>query len=164
MSVVTVDAREADRFVDDAYQAVYDADLSGVFRLIMADIEEDEAAMYAGNHGPNGEAWAPLADSTVRRKGHDTILRDTGRLWGSEAADEPPYAIRTMFDDGDVKGFVFGTSHPAAKFLQAGTKTMPARPHLGFTEDRIDRAIEMILDRVAEVLAQQVAERRAVAV
>jgi phage gpG-like protein len=127
-------------------------DFSPLFVVIMSDLEEDHTEFFRGEHAPDGTPWAALADSTVRRKGHDTILRETGRLWGSVAADEPPHALRELIDEQLTKGFLFGTDHPAARLHDQGTKHMPARPFLGFTEQRKDEITRMVLDEAVRVM------------
>lgn len=63
--------------------------------------------------------WAPLAPSTIRRKGHDKILYDTGRLRDSISIGEVTPSSATV-----------GTDAPYAPYHQFGTKKMVARPFI----------------------------------
>lgn len=63
--------------------------------------------------------WAPLAASTVRRKGHDKLLYDTGRLRDS-------ITLGTVTD----RTATVGTDAPYSIFHQMGTKRMDARPFI----------------------------------
>lgn len=72
---------------------------------------------------PWGNRWRPLSPYTVRKKGHATILYDTGRLlrsyhWRLEGNN----AVR------------FGTDVPYAAVHQFGTKRVPRRPILPLTK------------------------------
>lgn len=65
---------------------------------------------------PYGAAWKPLAASTIRRKGHDTILVDTGKLaLGTGAKPSGGAGIELASVD-------YGQYH------QSGTSRMPRRP------------------------------------
>lgn len=63
--------------------------------------------------------WAPLAPSTIKRKGHDKLLYDTGRLRDSITLGEVTPSSATV-----------GTDAPYAPFHQFGTKKMAARPFI----------------------------------
>lgn len=68
--------------------------------------------------------WAPLQKATMKRKRSTGILKDTGRLRLSVSMETARGNI-TRFTSDSLK---MGTSIPYAKFLQEGTKHMPARP------------------------------------
>lgn len=63
--------------------------------------------------------WAPLAASTVRRKGHDKLLYDTGRLRDSITLGMVTDRTATV-----------GTDAPYSIYHQMGTKRMDARPFI----------------------------------
>ena len=63
--------------------------------------------------------WPPLAEKTVRRKGHGKLLYDTGKLRDSIRMD-PPTANEAKV----------GTDAPYAIYHQKGTGKMPARPFI----------------------------------
>lgn len=102
---------------------------------------------------PNGIPYAPLAASTVARKGHSTALFETGQL------------IRSLVSNGDGhveevtdNSAVLGTDHrkdgkPVAEFLHGGTDKIPARPFVGVNEDMADHAAELIADGIMGQIA-----------
>ena len=63
--------------------------------------------------------WAPLAEKTVKRKGHDKLLYDTGKLRDSIRMS-PPTPSQVEID----------TDTPYAIYHQRGTGKMPARPFI----------------------------------
>jgi len=63
-----------------------------------------------------GRPWAPLAPETIRKKGHDTILVDKGKL--RQAFDHERRGMRLE---------VFGEDR-TLKWHEYGTENMPARP------------------------------------
>lgn len=74
-----------------------------------------------------GESWAPLAESTLRRKpgASAEILVDTETLRRSLTERDAPHGIVEMVD---VDTIGVGTDLNYALFHQVGTKKMPARP------------------------------------
>jgi phage gpG-like protein len=70
--------------------------------------------------------WAPLLKATIRRKKSSGILKDTGRLRLSTMSETAGGNITKFASDS----LIMGTSVPYAKFLQEGTKHMPARPFI----------------------------------
>lgn len=94
------------------------------------------------------EPWAPLAASTVKRKGHDKLLYDTGKLRDSI----------TLGDVTDTRATV-GTDAPYSIFHQLGTKKMSARPFIPVdsrgaleltAEVDIRRAMEGVIEAAVE--------------
>jgi len=143
----SVDVQSLGSFVDGAAQRLQDGDFSAVFGVVEADLEESTAQLFAAEKSPDGLPWADRKDN----KPHP-ILRLTGRLWGSVAASDPPYAVREQYDAGATKVFVFGTDAPYAKFHQDGTSKMPARPFLGWTPETRSRAIDLVVDRAIQLV------------
>lgn len=117
---------------------------------------EDHRQMFAMQREPNdGPAWKPLAPSTVKRKGHDTILVETGRLKGSLTDERHSDGIREIFDNGlGGAGLVFGTDVPYAHFHMTGTSRMPARPEVGAHEKTVDRFGVAVADHIVAELVQ----------
>lgn len=74
------------------------------------------------SQGKFSGGWWPLADSTVQRKGHDTILLDTGRLWDSLTGGNAD-SIREIGDDA----MAFGTTVPYAGVHQTGGDPHPTQ-------------------------------------
>jgi phage virion morphogenesis protein len=88
--------------------------------------------IVAGKQSPDGQGWAPLAASTVKRKGTDNILVDTGRLLGSIS----------HIVSGDQA--IIGTNVAYAGHLQHGTRKMPARPFLGLSDGDVSELERVI--------------------
>ena len=97
---------------------------------------------------PDGKPWEPLALSTIKRKGFDTILIRTGHM----ARDIQIVKGATANGPGTTRvntgaGFSIGTPNtPYAKHHQNGqpSKNIPARPFLGITNDDIRSLLRMV--------------------
>ena len=81
-----------------------------------AAIERDWRAKYRAGQDPYGNALAPLAPSTIARKGHDTIMVETGATYAETRAKALPGG-----------GIGLTTGYKAAWHMEA-TATRPARP------------------------------------
>jgi hypothetical protein len=106
-------------------------DARPAFRLIADDFREFETARFDSR----GEGtWRPLSPSTVFAKasrGLDPrILHATGALRRSLTHKRAPGSYSRVFPNF----MLFGSSISYAHFLQTGTRKMPARKPLGFTE------------------------------
>ncbi len=95
--------------------------LEGLVEEIAAEaapkIEALVSQEFSAQKDPYGKAWAPLAPSTVRRKGSSRILTHTGAMASSVNVKAEGASIALSIDDP-------GIHH------QFGTKHMPARPVL----------------------------------
>lgn len=100
-----------------------------VLELFMEQLE----AMFVDTFAAEGYGtWPPLAESTVARKGHSTILRETDAMMESLTDSGAEGALREVFGDE----LIFGTNlttedgfpYPVAH--RTGTETMPARDPL----------------------------------
>ena len=131
-----------------------DATFKPVLEQAVKDLENDHQGFFDAAQDATGAPWPPLAPATVRRKGHDTILVETGALRKS-LTSKGGDAIREIFDEPQ-EGFSFGTSDPKAPFHQAGTERMPARPPVGMTEERLDQICDEIADSMVDQLTFQV--------
>lgn len=107
-----------------------------------------EMAAFGGEHTPGGEAWAPLAESTVKKKGHDRILYESGDLLASLVEVGGPGNINEASDHGSI----YGTEVPYAIFHETGTSRMPARPAIGLN----DEAVDILADRVANATIEAI--------
>jgi hypothetical protein len=106
-------------------------DARPAFRLIAEDFRHFEEARFdTRGYG----TWRPLSPSTIRekaRKGLDPrILHATGALRRSLTRRDAPDSYVRVFPNF----MLFGSSVPYAHYLQTGTRKMPARKPLGFTE------------------------------
>jgi len=80
-----------------------------------AGITKRWRAAYLAGRSPDGQTWAPLAASTVRRKGSTAILRRTdGTLDQTRAVPSPGAGIRLL-------------TGPLARYHMLAYKTRPAR-------------------------------------
>lgn len=70
---------------------------------------------FANGQDPYGKGWAPLAPSTIRQKGHSSILVDTGKLAASTIA------VPMSGAGIELRSIDYGQFH------QFGTKYMVAR-------------------------------------
>lgn len=100
--------------------------------------------------GPDGEAWAPLADRTVRQRERKfpgapmTILRASGVLAG---------AINYQAAGGQLRIGTASQVEAYAAIHQFGGEAgrnlaaeIPARPYLGFSDDDLEMVEEEALD------------------
>lgn len=69
-------------------------DFNDVFDQLETYLEEVHTDYFQFEADPNGAPWAPLASSTVRKKGHDTILFEEGKLQESLTSPNSEFAIR----------------------------------------------------------------------
>lgn len=144
--------------LDDLFAGVVDDFTSARFLPFlergMEAVAEWHGVLFAGQHAPSGDPWAPLAPATVKRKGHSTILVDTGRLRGSLRDQTHADGIRETFDEWPGQaGFIFGTEVPYSVFHLEGTARAPARPHVGIEERTLDRLAELAADHaLAELM------------
>lgn len=83
-------------------------------------MERETRLNFSKESDPDGAAWAGLAASTLLQKGTSAILRETGSLVGSVAA-EPPSARSVKVSASTSYGI----------FHQTGTSKMPQRQFIG---------------------------------
>lgn len=106
-------------------------DARPAFRLIAEDFRHFEEARFdSAGYG----SWRPLTPGTVHEKatrGLDPrILHATGALRRSLTRNRAPGSYSRVFPNF----MLFGSTLSYAKYLQRGTRKMPARKPLGFTE------------------------------
>jgi phage gpG-like protein len=99
-------------------------DLSPVFEALADDFLDLEGRQFASEGGFASGGWAPLAPSTVRRRGTaHPILTDSGDLRASLTQRDGKGSVRRISDD---EMFV-GTDVDYAQYHQTGTRRMPRR-------------------------------------
>lgn len=82
---------------------------------VAAALTKELQRMFKEERDPYGNAWAELAEATVRKKGHDTILYEKGELQdGTKATPAPGAGVRIHIG-------------PKGYFHQVGRENMPAR-------------------------------------
>jgi phage gpG-like protein len=129
------------------------------FRAMAREVLEPavDEQFTTGGHG----GWAPLADSTIRAKGHDTIEMDSGRLFRSFKEGGVDHVEEISRDR-----MLWGSAVPYGIFQQTGTgsgfqqttkgpgRGMPMRKILALT-DANKRAMRSILVRQLANIARR---------
>ena len=98
-------------------------------------MERETKLNFARESDPDGQPWAPLKPSTLRRKKTRAILRETGSLAASISMQGP--------SDNQVRvaaGIEYGIYH------QTGTRKMTQRKILGINESRHVPKIQKIFE------------------
>ena len=143
-------------FTEAEFQGVYD-DVALNFRnaSYRPELDDFNDAIYESHadrfgleNDPNLSAWPPLAAATIARKGHDTILVDTGRLRRSLTTKGHADHAGEIFD----RGLTFGTSVPYSIFHQQGTRNIPQRAHVGLTTNLVEELTATITKSASDKL------------
>jgi len=148
MSGLTIEAYEwnksilhqAKRFENGAVAAEL---MAPVWLKISTDMFNTQKKIFSSQGRRGGGMWKPLADSTVYKKGHSTILVDTKDLMRSLTVPKATYQILNIDNDG----IEFGTSRPWAFVHQYGDRRghVPRRQFLKFTQVDYVRWQDMLL-------------------
>lgn len=107
-----------------AYQRALQSALAGMLRDIGDEALEKIDESFEREQTPTGEPWAPLARATIERKGHDTILHETGDLRES-------FEQEVSWSPVGDKHVVVYTENETMKYHEYGTESIPRRPILG---------------------------------
>jgi phage gpG-like protein len=94
--------------------------------------------------------WAPLSTETIAKKGHETVLIDSGKL-ARVAAQKNIWQVNGGYLVGDAEAYIKGL--PGAEyglFHMTGTRNMPVRDFLSLQEEDVDRIEEIFGDYVDE--------------
>lgn len=142
-SVFVIDNQtELDQFIADIaadFEELTSSDDGRGWAEECVDISEESMRVgFERSRSPGGGGWHPNKPSTIKKKGHDKILRDTGRLGVSLTQEGHPDAVVEIVAEPSGCGFSRGTAVEYSGFNQNGTKHIPARPHVGLTMDAID--------------------------
>ena len=124
--------------------------------VAVAAIERYETGYYEAETDPLGAAWQQLAAATIRKKGHDTILVDSGRMKAS-LTGRTSDSIIDVVQEGMNAGLTRGTSVEYAGFHQTGTRTIPQRAHVGLDEAKVDALTEAAADEAVRLLMELMA-------
>lgn len=106
------------------YQRQLDLALSGMLDSIGEEALKRIDESFEREQTPEGAPWAPLAPATIERKGHDTILYDTGDLRDS-------FDMEVSRNPTGVKQVMVYTEDEKMKYHEYGTETIPRRPVIG---------------------------------
>lgn len=142
MTTHTIDIDQLESLFEGIGQQVADMDFFPVMHASLQLIADGERAAFDAGHGPNGETWAPNAESTIKRKGHGIVLFETGALEKSLVELDGPGNI----NDAGSRELIFGTSNPHSLFNEFGTSRIPARPHVGISDQLVDAIAEELVD------------------
>lgn len=114
-------------------QELYDrtGDMSSVMKDIGEELLESHRERWQAEESPDGEKWLPLSDETIKKKGHDLILREHDYL-----RDLLNYNVDTL-------ALYFGTPMEYGQFHQFG-EGVPERPWLGVSQSDI-QSIESLV-------------------
>ena len=123
------------------------ADVRGAGPRLLQEVTEVERAIFSSQGRRGGGSWEHLKPSTIKKKGHSTILLHTGRLRDSMTIPKNPDQIFRVTADG----FIFGSRVPWAGAHDRGEGGMPRREFTKF--DYPDRA------RFSAILAGWIVER-----
>ncbi|MGC1272582.1 MAG: phage virion morphogenesis protein [Planctomycetaceae bacterium] len=152
MGVVRTQLVEDPRFLGAVFQeienAYRDCDYQAAIDKLVPAIVTDHAGYFSNRTSPNGVAMAPLSPVTVAKKGHDRPLVETDAMRQSLLQSGHPEHLGGT----SHRGLVFGTSDEKATIHQHGTKRIPARPFVGWTEERVDDAANKMADHLVEAL------------
>jgi phage virion morphogenesis protein len=138
---------------------VDEASLQGVIERLEAvleagDIDQiaDEAAAimlnrlrerFLAEKGPDGSPWEPSKAAIKRRReGGSGTLFKTGRLFQSIQLSSEGPGERSI-----------GTDVPYAGFHNFGTRSLPARPFMFFSDDDVAVAEQLVIRRIKEAVA-----------
>lgn len=115
------------------------SDLGPIFEAVGPEVLDDIQRRIDNHPGP------PLSASTVRRKGHTRILRDTDGLYGSfeKDADRNVFRIKPLEAE-------FGTSDEKAVYHQTGTSRMPKRTIIEVTGEQEAKYARIAGDKLRE--------------
>lgn len=144
------------RFLGGVYQDIEnqynEIDYSQTLADFLPVLEEQHETFFDNEKGPSGSPWPELSPVTVKRKGHDKILYETGRLKASLTGPGTD-SIREISDQGD--GLLFGTEVPYSIFHQRGGPNLPQREHIGTNDQKLNDLLDNIADHTVEQLKIQ---------
>ena len=129
------------------------ADYRAVLGLMQNDLEEFHAGWFSTARAPSGMAWETLKPETIARKGHATILVDTGKLKASLTSRSGD-SIREIVSEGMNHGLSFGTSVEYSIYHQDGVpeNKLPQREHVGINDEILNDFMERIADRTVAII------------
>ena len=129
-----------------------EADYSNQLDAFLPVLEEEHKKQFSAQSSPGGQPWPALAPSTVKRKGHDRILFESGRLEKS-LTQKSGDAVRVVGEDG--RGMLFGTSVPYSVFHNDG-KGQKKREHVGLVDKALDSLVNNVADRTVEEMKARI--------
>ena len=135
--------------INDQYKAI---DYGNTIKGFVEDLQQQHSKQFQTGTDSDGNALAPLKESTIKRKGHGIILIETEDLMNSLTQTGAKGSI-TEFGgrNGSVVGsLIWGTDDRTASRHQSGTSRMPARPPVGVSEVTLDKMVNDVADATVE--------------
>src|SRR5258708_431112 len=93
--------------LDDIAHKFNSMDHSIALKLVSREYELFHQKLFENERSPTGSPWAPLRPRTIKKKGHDVILHQSGRL-GAALMQTTSDSIREVTD----RGLTFGEDVP----------------------------------------------------
>ena len=138
--------------IDEEFRDIAKKFKEGDYRRILAaqldTLESDERSFFQNERSPGGRKWKPLAQSTIKRKGHNVILRETGRLESSLVS-----VTGDSIAEATHRGLLFGTRAPHAWIHQDGAGHVPQREHTGITSKTLDKIVKDIAAATVSIIS-----------
>lgn len=153
MSQTITTQAELDDLFAGVGQSLAAADWRPYLQVELDTMRASTAQGFASEQAPDGSKWAPLAPSTVKRKGFDTILVETDRLRRS-VAGETGDSIAEIDQFENMWAVTFGSEVPYGVEHLTGRDNMPARVWLGLTAATLDKSVDRALDFAMAVLRE----------
>lgn len=111
---------ESEDNIREAIAAIKDGTAGGLKDTVeKGEQQVDEG--FDGGEDAMGRPWEPLSQETIRRKGHDDILIDSGEMRDSFQSDVDRGAMEARLGSNDRK----------LVYHEYGTEHIPRRPVLG---------------------------------
>jgi len=124
--------------------------MNGLAEMILRTLEEMHLYYFENEISPQRRKWEELANSTIERKGHDTILVETGALKDSLTVKGSKGSIRTIRISNKQITIGFGSNIEYLVYHLEGTKKMPARICLGVSDTGKRLLVERIKQHIKE--------------
>jgi len=131
MIKASINLKGVDEFLRRLTQ-YFDTGLRKALEEFAEELRKETKQRFFTKTDPEGNAWKPLAPSTVKRKGHSSQLIETGNLLRS---------INTEVEDGEVR---IGTNVFYGRFQEEGTVRIPKRSYLGVTKSTVEKFAKRI--------------------
>ena len=149
-------AVETVRFTEvGAWSRQFEAELTRLdwrpfFKVARLLIVADTKQHFVQATAPDGTPWLPLKRTSKRRGGSRAKpLRDTGLLMMSVTANGQGHV-----EEITARQLVFGSNLDRAGWHNFGTRTIPARPFLGFSPKLVAQIDRAAADYAAKALAR----------
>ena len=122
------------------------------FTLVFDEVSDllcnSHKGFFDAEQDPNGNGWVPLSPVTIRRKGHAAILIDTDDMRTSVINRSSVSHVERF----DTLGMEWGTNDKKGPFHQFGTMLIPQRQFVGWDDETINSAVDLIADDAVKQL------------